>query len=279
MEIGVPLSLLTAQNVELAFNDFSVNPTSLSGVITPYAPGVGNGYLIQKITGLDGAPIRNPMDSRPHKSGGIGHAFLRDFRVFTIEGIVMAETNAIRTAMEDKLRGVAESLMKDQGRCFFIPSGQATRFLEVKHYEAVENSDFPFGLSGPHGFQITFVADRPYPLTYTQIVTNLPDGIATAVGNAGNAETWPVVKVFGPSSGFTLQRADGTNITWTGTLGAGVYIEIDMFKETMYNNGDEADRLGGLDLENSDFFPIPAGGDTLTVTNATASVLANAAWA
>lgn len=279
MEVGTPLTLLTAQNVEIAFNDFTAEPASLSGVIAAYAPGAGNGYLIQRITGLDGAPIRNPMSTRPHKGGGIGHAFARDYRVFTIEGIVLASTNTIRTTLEDKLRGVAESLMKDQGRCFFLPSGQATRFLEVKHYEAVDNSDFPYGIAGPHGFNITFVAERPYPLTYTQSLTNLPDGTPTAIGNAGNAETWPVVKVYGPSAGFTLSRADGTSVIWVGTLGAGVYIEIDMFKETMYNDGNGADRLGGLDLENSDFFPIPAGGDTLTVTGATGTVLANAAWA
>lgn len=290
MEVGIPMSLQSpaAGFGELVFNDFSGSATALGGG-SPYPGnrgplGAGCGYFVEKISGFDGAPIRNPVDNRPHKSGGIVHTFRRAAKVWTIEGKIMVPDNVTgveerytRGVLEDAIRGYSDSIMARTGRYFFRPSGQLTRFQECRLYEPV---DIGYdSISGPKNFAVTLVSQDPRAYTFTQDVTEITLGDTIPLPNLGNTESWPVIKVNGPCSGFSVIAGTGFFIGWAGDLNAGAYIEIDMFKETMYGNGDGPNRLGGLDLETSDFWSIPPGGTTLTLVGApSATVLSNSAW-
>jgi hypothetical protein len=285
MEVGIPMSLQSPSMGELVFNDFSGTAATIGGAQAfPLGLGAGCGYLIQRVQGFDGAPIRNPVDNRPHKSGGIVHTFRRAAKVWTVEGIICVPDNvsgpierATRTVLEDALRGYSDSVMAVTARFFFQPSGQVTRFQECRLYEPI---DIGYDvISGPKNFSMTLVAADSRAYNYTQDLTVVLDGVPIAVPNEGNTESWPVIEVSGPSSGFTLANAGGFTIDWTGSLGAGHHIEVDMFRETMYNDGSGANRLGGLNLSNSDFWSIPPGGTTVSLDGAPdAQILSNSAW-
>jgi hypothetical protein len=114
-------------------------------------------FMVQEIHGLDMPEIRNPIDNRPQRDGGILHPFFRGKRVFTIGGLIIASSPEAMTQLQDDLRGFTDSITNSDGIYGWVPPGQSTRVMIVRLYEAVE--------IGPHTpgsvrtFQITLVSD------------------------------------------------------------------------------------------------------------------------
>ena len=291
MEIGIPHSIRSDAG-EIVFNILdgtATNADSLAGLLDVVAPvGLpdGNGYLLTQIVGMDDADVRNPITNKPHTDGAIVHRFRRAPKFIRVEGLIVASKPQYRVTLDDALRtvldaclhaGVFGQLNENGARWFWTPKGKATRFHTVYLYEPLE---IVAGgeIAAPKTFSFTLVAERPWALTYTQSVLTLP----ITIPNAGNAETWPVFKVYATGS-FTLARADGWQLIWKtvadgghGTVN-GDYIEIDMFRQTMYWDGDGANALSGLVMASSDFWPVPVGGIAATC-EFTTTVLSNDAW-
>lgn len=86
---------------------------------------------------------------------------------------------------------------------------------------------------------------------------------------------WPVFKVYGPSTGFTLSN-DTTDlmIVWDANLpgasplGGGDYIEIDTFRGVAYLNGDGANEKVGIVVAQTDFFPLVPGANVVSLSGA-----------
>lgn len=296
MDVGNIHSLLTTQG-EIVFNDFTGDATanSLAGLDVPIWPGPGvsalfpeglpdgNGYLMQFISGAHGAPIRNPVDVRPHKHGGIVHKFYASAKYFSLEGLIIADDPTIRQVLYDYLAGWIHASMQTDSRYFFAPPGQSTRFMTVRNYDAIDivgpsgsPGASPDGIAGPKQYVAQFVAANPFSYTYTERDYGSADGPAVAggdsifVANDGTVETWPVIEVFAPASGpgflaaFTLDN--GTfHVEWAGHVNPGHWIEVDMYNETLYMDGNSTNELGGLN-DTSDFWSIPPGGATVSVT-------------
>ncbi len=292
MDIGIPMTILTP-NKEIVFNDLSGDAVGLAGTATPTWPAglpAGNGYTISYIAGGDAAQVRNPVDNRPHAHGGIVHRFRRGAKVMTIQGLVVATSPTYRTLLDDALHDHLTQILQTDSfeddnadaRLFWTPAGKATRFQAVHLYEALSilgTAGSPGGggvNAAPKQFSFGLVSGRPEALTYEQTVTEI--GIAeTLIPNNGNTETWPVIKMYPSGSTFSLVRDDGYALYWDGTP-AGTYVEIDMLRETMYWDGDAGNALNGLNMTDSDFFPIPRGGATITCSGGSATVLSNDAW-
>jgi len=302
---------------EIVFNDLSGDATSaslagLGGNIWP-GPGVvpasvsagwnatglpaGNGYLMQFASGMHGGAVRNPVDNRPHKHGGIIHKFYSGPKYFTLQGLVVGDTPEIRQVLYDYLAGWVFSAMQTDCRFFFKPPGQATRFKTVRNYDATEivgpqgtAGASPDNIAAPKEYTAQFVSVNPFSYTYSERDNGVYEDVPTIYGggsvfipNEGTADTWPVIEVYAPPSSsflasFTLDN--GTyQVEWAGNVAHGHYVEVDMFNETMYMDGNSTNELGGLN-DQSDFWSIPPGGCTVSVTPGAHHIVvkSNDAW-
>lgn len=133
----------------------------------------------------------------------------------------------------------------------------------------------------------------PYAIDLTEIDTP-PSGSdsSATVTNDGTAVQSPVIKVFGPTSGFTLQNADDLDaqgnpkaIVYDSSRPGGVaiggsqYAEIDFFRGSIFLNGDVSDLIANLDPVLTDFFGLVPGDNDITIDDGTFQILSNAAWA
>lgn len=96
----------------------------------------GDNYLVQAIDGLDGFPVRAPVDAKAQTSGGILHDFFAGPRHVTISGILVPGSSAVsrRNTMEKNLRIVTRNMLLNDDEGFFqwTPSGSGTLSLVVK---------------------------------------------------------------------------------------------------------------------------------------------------
>ena len=98
---------------------------------------------ILDIQGLDGAPIRAPVDDMPFGHGGLDHNFWEGPRhiqmdgIFLIVSVVLGDgQRPIRNKFEEDLRVALRSiaaLQIDSGTLTWTPDGQSARTLVVRH--------------------------------------------------------------------------------------------------------------------------------------------------
>lgn len=172
-------------------------------------------------------------------------------------------------------------------RVYWTPEGKNQRMIKRARIDGDDEAD----LTIENGVtQIKFTVRSPYP--YAWDASETTTAISATLTNGGTAEFWPVIKVFGPASTFTITNTsveddDGNPLvisydsgqTGASAIGGGDYVEIDTFFETLYLNGDGANMKPGLVMLDSDFFPVAPGANNITISGATADVLWQNAWA
>lgn len=135
---------------------------------------------------------------------------------------------------------------------------------------------------------VTFAVESPFPyaIDATEIDTSLDDGIPTGIGNAGNADQSPVVRVAGPTAGFNLENlTTGEKFVYdsgrpgAAAIAAGHFAEIDFFRGTVFLDGDADDLVAGVDPIQTDYWKLGANTtSSIWVVGASATVLSNNAW-
>lgn len=237
----------------------------------------GDRYLLVQ-SGCDmGAPLRVTKDNVPQGNGSIMHRRFESGYECTLTMQLWDGDNpacdAALVRMLDAINKHARGLLNagdNQGRLRWTPTGANERMLDdIRLLERVVVQVPENGL----GVQVTFAVDTAYP--YAQEYTQQSTALNATLTNTGTVAYWPVVKVFGPTSAFTLTNVTtGLQMVYSGTaIGGGDYVEIDMFRNTMYLNGNGANRISSLNMLTSDFFPLEVGANALTITGATATVL------
>lgn len=118
-------------------------------------------FYITNITGLDGAPIRAPVDNRPQTDGGLVHPFFKGPRRITFEGALMIrstkiqdEIRIIRNDMEALLIAALEDIKDADGTLSWtvqLTGGPDARSLAVRNeipveFSGIELKTFTFGL-------------------------------------------------------------------------------------------------------------------------------------
>jgi hypothetical protein len=115
-------------------------------------------YFITDIDGLDGAPIRAPMDNRPLADGGLIHPFFLGPRQVTIRGVILIDSQTTesgyvtqRNTMEANLLTALNSILRADGTLGWTPTGLSARSLTVRNDEPCRFAgtwikDFIFGL-------------------------------------------------------------------------------------------------------------------------------------
>lgn len=176
-------------------------------------------------------------------------------------------------------------------RLIFKPTGFDERMFDFCQLSGTPTPSMDGALGG---VQVELDIDTPYPyyIEHAETDTVLGDTGAEIVNNPGNTDFFPVVQVFGPYSSFVLTNLSVTDLDGNplqivyddGLPGAsavdpGDYIEITFFTGRAFLNGSGANRKAGIDLRYSDFFPLVPGDNLLTITDATALIKSNGAWA
>lgn len=120
-----------------------------------------NLYWITNIEGLDGPPLRTPVDPRPQTDGGLVHPFFFGPRNILIEGVLLIQSTfiqdnirIIRNTMEASLLAAHMAIKSADGSLVWTPAGQAQRTLTVRgdvpvqfrHIDDYRNLSFAFGL-------------------------------------------------------------------------------------------------------------------------------------
>lgn len=185
-------------------------------------------------------------------------------------------------AMHDLLMLHLEALRNGVvGRLVWTPTGAPDcRMLDHVRLLEVEPPESEAGV-----WSMTFSLDSPFPYAITCTEKQLALTGSNVAVNAGNTEHWPVARVNGPTSAFVLTNQEtGLQVVYSASLpGAqsipgGSYAEIDMFRHTIYLNGNGPNLKPGLDLEFTDFWSLLVGSNTITLSGATGLLLYNDAW-
>ena len=249
-------------------------------------------YLIQQEGCEALRDLRVVVDPIPQADGQINHQrFTTGYEVQLL--VSLWENGREKPACDEQARVMAEELMlhlntmlNDDGRLFWTPTGLGDqRLLDSARLASIG----PWTLAQPGIPQITFRLDSPFPYVYdfTQVTTSLIDGVPQVVNNLGNVDFYPVAKVYGSTTLFTL-RNDTLNqeliyddsLPGAPTIGPGDYMEFDFFRNTAFLNGTGADGKPGIYMELSDFWPIQGGtSNTLDITGADADILWNHSYA
>jgi hypothetical protein len=118
--------------------------TTPGGTITFNNGDLGDGtdkFWIQKITGLDGALVRAPIDNVPFGDGSLIHTFRKAGRRPLLEGVLIVESvqpwgpdcQEALNAMEADFRTAVNSNIAASGTLAWTPAGQGAQSLTVYH--------------------------------------------------------------------------------------------------------------------------------------------------
>lgn len=184
------------------------------------------------------------------------------------------------------LNGIRDLTFADNQRLFYYPAGVTDGRMLID-LELLSWPDPTIDEDGTVEIQFSVETPYPYAVDVVQTETDISDGANATLVNDGNADTFPVIKVFGPCTTFQIDNvATGLSFVYDGSrdgavgIGGGDYAEINMFRGTIFLNGDSTDLIPGVDPALTDFFPItcdPAGNE-IDATGADIAVLWNRAW-
>lgn len=204
-------------------------------------------------------------------------------------------------AMGDHLMLHLNGLDNEDGRIRWTPSGFPERMLDRVRMlgpsidgagnavSVVATKDAAAPLT-----TITFALLSPFPyaMDYSETSTHIADGATTTLDNTGNSDFYPVFKVHGPTTFFTITNYSVLDETGSplaiqyndGLPGAvpitgGHYAEINTFRNTVYKDGDGANLKPGIDILFSDFFALAPGDNDIEIVGANMEVLWQSAYA
>jgi len=228
-----------------------------------------------------GVAIRASKDNVPQADGSIvhrrfttGYEMHLELELWTPQpGATLAcySTNPVVDLISDTLMKHLRAMVDGNGRVLWQPGYGDQRLMdEVQLLQAPVVTVSP---GGPTRVAFTLDSPFPYVIDYTQQVTTLTGGATQTLNNIGTAPFYPVFKVYGPTSAFTI-----TNVT-TGKefsydadqpgaqpIGTSEYAEINTFRNTVYLNGDQDNLKPGIVISTSDFFPLAVGSNDLVAT-------------
>lgn len=248
----------------------------------------GQRYVVLNDRCDAGADLRVTFDNIPESDGQLNH---RQY----LTGYKMRLALALWSGAEPACGGEAQQMLDELGarldalrgflgnrRVVWTPEGMASRM--INDLSLMEKPVVTVEPGGSEGIvTVTFGLCSPFPYEMSeaeQTPASIADGATETLTNMGSTRFWPVFKVNGATSAFTISNAaNGEEIVYNGTaIGGGSYVEIDCFRGTAYLNGDQASRLDGIDFLSTDFFALEVGDNDVSINGASCDVLWNDAW-
>lgn len=257
------------------------------------------GYFMVDVTRATPSPlrpIRATKDPIPQGDGDILHRRFANSTELTIpiqlwktigEDGEPACGEDLRIMLET-LAGYVQSILNGRGRWFWTPSGYGQdRMLDECRWLV----PFSRELSDGKLTTVTFGIDSPFPYFIDAIEqfgsdTLIPDGGSGVLTNNGNHETYPVIEVLGSTATFAItnnslvdQNGNPLQILYDGTtIAGGDYAEIDVFKNSIYLNGNQSNLKSGIDAEETDYFFLRPGDNAIDADGADVQFKFNNAW-
>lgn len=264
--------------------------------------GDGKKFLINHRKSVGRRLVRVTTDNIPQGDGEIFHdRYATGYEMQLTVRFMNGDDPACDAAlceMRDELYGHLWSLLRpadDGGRLAWVSyCAPSRRILDAIRLFSISD---PEEDAEEAATEVTFVVDSPFPyaIAETQDITTFSG--TTDIPNDGNVEFWPVIKVNAGGSDITAFEiasdqldpfGNNLKISWDAQYGgvgisAGGFAEIDTFKGTIFENGDEADLSASFVAIDSDFFPIKPGGTNVTAIGAggfsSVTFLTNSAFA
>lgn len=257
--------------------------TTPAGVLTFNPSGFTGDGLYLDLDGMQfGADIRAARTSRPQAHGSYADNSYEDGILGAIKGKILASTLAGRATLEDELLKCLRSILGEEGTgtLAWTEPGSGTarqirglRLIERPQLVADAGSimAFAFQLAGERSTaesqtENTTASDAlsgtggglSFPEAFPWTFTGSAGGQVT-VDNNGTATAYPVLRIYGAATTPTItELTSGKQLAFTGSVGAGDYLEIDLFERTVKLNG-LTNRLNLLDIAASQWFGIPVG--------------------
>jgi hypothetical protein len=274
-------------------------------LITPYLtiplnqPDPDTGYLFQIQDDYKIVPsLRVSQDAMSQRDGSVLHPRFKTGLVasFSLEYLIgipgsidtqPACDNDLRQ-MHEMLTGAMNSIREltpSNQRLSWSPTGVGDRMLDFVQALAWPDPSYSNGTRVALSLETPF----PYAIDVLQTETDISDGAGTTtLTNDGTADFYPVMKVLGPTTAFTITNTTtGLAVVYDssrpGALGisGGDYAEIDFFRGTIFLNGSSSDLIAGLDPTSTDLFPLVyegGGVNDIEITGADVQILWNRAW-
>lgn len=238
---GVPYTLTGPDGAIAVFNDDT----------SPYFVGV----LSPESSGLDSADVRENAADQVEADGGIHGNFYYGRRPIILQGTILANSSTQRNERIARLKR-ASNAMRDDSVLTFTPDGGLESFLKLRRQQPlritkgwVKEFQLPMVAADPriYGTTLTTVsaeaggapnAGRTYAKAF-----DFSYGAALSVGqifitNNGDAESPPIIKVYGPGVNPSLYNATtNETVSLIYSLAAGEYLEIDLNARTVLLNG------------------------------------------
>jgi hypothetical protein len=256
----------------------------------------GGFFMLDPTKCLAKAPIRATVDQIPQASGSILHREYREGYVMTLAGAMMeavdnAACGVLLREMWDvlglHLNALECEVASDENdvvhrRIQWTPTsyGQDRILADVRL-----NEDPTQGLDTWTTFIFSLHSPYPYAIDATETTTSIGDGATVTITNPGNCPIFPAFKVNGAATAFTYSNLTyGFDVIYDDTLpGAiaipgGDYAFFNHFENNVFLNGDMDNLIAGVDLDNSDFFPLMPGANAIKITGAGMDVIWNAGW-
>lgn len=226
--------------------------------------------------------VRSTKEFIPQADGAILHrrfvgGMEMDLAIQLWETPSQPACNDLGQLMLDELMGYLINLLNagdNQGRISWTPDGQQARMLDDLRLLSYPAESHNTGI-----MEVTVTLDTVYP--YAADLNQLSAGIPDVISVDGNRPTYPVWQITGSS--WTLTNDDtGQQIQFDDSLPGcpdvgGGYVEIDTLRNTAFLNGSGANMSPGIVMENSDFFMLSPGDNS--ISGASGTYLVNSAWA
>lgn len=239
-----------------------------AGTLTFNTSGSERNYFTE-VAGMDSAVIRREVGDLSQRDGGLVPPGYRSAIYPAFAGVILASDFTNRRVQADNMRAYLASLARADGTLTWTPSGTTARQRTVRLH------DGPEIVQGDaiDRFQFTLVAADPLAYSITQQTSSdiTVNGAAVNMTNAGNAATWPTLRLHGlvtnpiiknNTTGKTLELDYGAGVV----VADGTYIEIDTFAETVtLVGGAGGSKIGAFDPVTSEFWQLATGVNAIEV--------------
>jgi hypothetical protein len=241
--------------------------------------------------------VRQTKDYVPQEDGAILHRRFTGGMEMALSIQFWQDTNHIACdellqEMMDDLMGYLYGLINagdNQGRIAWTPDGDSSPISTWRMLDDIRLLSYPEGsqqAGNPFELKVTIDCELPYAEDLSEVTTapNTFPTLPATVTNYGNRPTYPVFQVYG-SSWTIVNTTTSKSIIFSDaglpTPVGGGYVEINTFRNTAFLNGNGANMLPGIDVQNSEFFTLIPGANAINPVGAGAASLVkvNGAWA
>jgi hypothetical protein len=229
---------------------------------------------------LDREVVRYPSQDLSYVGDGYDNA-----RILTLVGVLEAASPELYMPERQRIKGMVNSLRRADGLLMWTPFGMDPVQAVVRRHERPEISAKP----EVGGMVLSLIAGDPRIYSQEVVTTNVgaPDNVggvtspltspfveamsspASGVVNAGDADTFPIVQIYGPITGPRIVNlTTGFQVSLPGlSIAAGDFVQVDMRSpvSVRLNGSSLADRYSFVDSRVSDFWPLISGDNNVAL--------------